>query len=806
MRKTITSIIAMVAMLFASNAMAQETFTYDIQSYIGSSYEGYTQKLDTEAIEAILGCSVAEATAYAVMPDGSLDENCQPGTTDGWRDAEGNWKSWSSSFDEAPNFYVKLNVTNEANEIYEVGGYPGHTNEAVTYTATYKLVNPNDESKACFITVNLIYVPEPEFDVTTTIANLEIVGNVDVVAEQNPRTNTSRMSYRVKTGDIASLLGVDADLFSQFWLSKLVYVGTIDAETELKSTELIKFSSSSYMNQLYDEEANPLEECIQGGNTETRFRVVLSGYDADSLTVEVGQNGSLKATNTYKTTLYIINGTKAFTINVTLNIVPSEVPNLPWDQKTCVGSETISLTSEILGDYDAQDVDIDLNAIIALFPEGVTIADLVFTALTAEGEPTTAYTTNTTGFWMDMESHPMGWSLSVPSYYVDYSSAGTLTIGHIPNQFEKESESKPTGSLYLVYQNNYYEFKIDYLIGPKEVPDVPDPLLATAEIVAVRSFAMQIIPSGEYQDSYMDAAINFNLEEIQTLLGSTSYRLWGQQWSESRGFYSSNAQQSMTGCSQGFWMNQDTINHCAVVGSWNAGIGNAFGIGIPTANPSTFSFWQMPNQRKIGDKYNAVFYFANTDKTKCVQINLFVEYVAERNTDELVGQESFTVGIHSEEDPEESLITEIDLTKMFEALGCTEEEFEASGEWLAKNKDGAWSTANFVDPGGFLFAEDGTTVDDTSEAFMAGFNDMFEFQSFIIDEANYDKTYTCQIEGRYNGKVYVFNVTISASGADSIKTIAVANSNTATYDIAGRLVKNPTKGLYIQNGKKVLVK
>mgnify|MGYP002623700696 CR=1 FL=1 len=810
MRKTITSFLALVAMMFATSANAQETFTYDIQSYVGSSYEGYTQKLDVEAIAAVLGCSVAESTPYAVLPDGTLDDECQPGDTDGWRDAEGNWKAWATSLDDAPYFYVKLNVENETNEIYDVGGYPGHTNEATTYTATYKLVNPNDESKACFITVNLTYVPEPEFEVNTNPAELEIVGKAELAVEQKPRTNTTGTSYKVQVGDLPTLLGLDADVFGDFWRSKLVYGIGLDSETLLKSATLVQYSSSRWLNILYDEDANPLDECYIGSSGEdSRFRAVLGSFDGDSITVSVSQTGSLKAPATYNTTYYIINGSKAFELKVVLNLIPDEVPDLPWEEKTCVGKETITLVSERLDDYDAQDVDIDLDAIIALFPEGTAISDLAFTALTSDGLPTTSYTTNTTGFWMDMESHPMGWSLSVQSYYVDYSSSGTLTIGHIPNQFEKEGETKPTGSLYLVYKNDYYEFVMDYMVGPKEVPDVPDPLLSTAEIVAVRSFEMQIIPSSTtYQDDYMNQAIDFNLAEIQELIGTTSYRLWGQQWSETRGFYSSNSQQSMSGCSQGFWMNQDTINHCAVVGSWGASIGNAFGIGISSSNSTTFNFFQYPGQRKVGDQYPSVFYFVNTDRTKCVQINILVKYVSERVTYDIVGQTSIDVTGVNEDDPEESAITEFDLTDMFNALGCTQEEFEAAGEWVAIDGEGAWSTQNYVEPGGFQFKADGSTTGEADEVFMAGFNDLFEFESYIIDEANRSNTYTAQIAARYDGKLYIFNVTVKGDGVDTaINSVAAATkANGAIYNVAGQLLTSPQKGINIIGGKKVLVK
>lgn len=813
MRKTITSILSLVAIMFATSAMAQETFTYEFESYVGSAYEGYTQTLDEAAIAEAIGCTLAEAKIYAVQSDGTLDEDYQlGGDHDGWRNAEGDWQSWGSD----ARICVKANFTPEADEetgekaphIYYIGGMSGQTGTPATFTATYRIENPADDTKYCLVVVKLTYIPEPEFEITTTIADLEIVGKASLAVEQKPRTNTSRTSYKIQVGDLPTLLGVDADLFAQFWTSKLIYVTQLDEETELKSTELTKLSTSAYFNQLYDEDANPTNELIQGGTSaDSRLSVRLASFDGDSITVSVGQTGSLVAPAQYYTTIYIINGNKAFAVNLDFTLIEDETPDLPWDQKTRVGGETITLVSDNVGSYDAQDVDIDINAILALFPEGTAVSDLAFTALTADGLPTTGYTTNTSGFWMDMESHPMNWTTTEKSYYVDYSSAGTLTIGHMPSVFKAEEEAKPTGSLYLVYKNDYYEFVIDYLIGPKEEPDVPDPLLATAEIVAVRSFEMQIVPSDQYQDDYMSQAIDFNLEEIQELIGSTTYRLWGQQWSESRGFYSSQAQQSMSGCSQGYWMDRDTINSCAVVGSWNSKVGNAFGIGISTANPTTFSFFQMPSQRKIGDTYPAVFYFANTDKTKCVQINLLVTYVEVVNMTETVGQQSITVGIHDADDAEEPLTTEFDLTAMFEALGCTQEEFEAAGEWVAKNANGTWSTENYLDPpGGFQFAADGTTVDDGNEVFYAGFNDLLEFCSQIIDEENFDKTYTAQVAARYDGKLYIFNVTVTANTDTAIKSVETTTANAATYDISGRLVQNPTKGLYIQNGKKVLVK
>lgn len=44
------------------------------------------------------------------------------------------------------------------------------------------------------------------------------------------------------------------------------------------------------------------------------------------------------------------------------------------------------------------------------------------------------------------------------------------------------------------------------------------------------------------------------------------------------------------------------------------------------------------------------------------------------------------------------------------------------------------------------------------------------------------------------------------SGYDGISNVNVGNSNAAIYDMQGRRVKNPTRGIFITNGKKVLVK
>ncbi len=130
----------------------------DFTSDAGAYYEGMTSDVDVAAILEKLGVeSLSDVKIYAVKSDGTFDDNYKLGTSDGWRDANGDWKNWSNSVDTAPYFYVKADFSKADTQIYEVGGYPGHTDEAATFTATYVFVK-DGTADAVVLNVNLTYV------------------------------------------------------------------------------------------------------------------------------------------------------------------------------------------------------------------------------------------------------------------------------------------------------------------------------------------------------------------------------------------------------------------------------------------------------------------------------------------------------------------------------------------------------------------------------------------------------------------------------------------------------------------------
>ena len=468
-----------MAMLFAISANAQKEFVYEFKSICGEYYEAYTQTLDEEAIAAEIGCPLADASAFAVQSDGTLDPDYKLGTTDGWRNADGDWEGWGDN----ARICVKADFAPEPDEngdkdphIYYIGGMPGQTGTPATYKATYRIENPSDNAKYCFVIIKLTYEELPVYNLN----ELDIVKRFEVIAEEYPRTNTASETFAIQVGDLPSLIGYDAERFSSVWYKQLVYVGQLD-ENEVKSDLLtnLNYSSTAWMNALFDENTGEeTEECVQGASGElSKFHIHFSssGYDGDTLKVQVGQNGKLKVGDTNFTKVYFVGPEKkAVELTIKLKIIAKEIEDLPWDKKTCVGSETVSLKRDIDQGYSATTYYIKIDSIVGLFKPGTVVADLQFTALDADGNPTTVSTTGegernecAGGYWMDMESHPISWNTSVKSYYVNNFNS-YIQIGHMDNASLWEGGEKTTGSLFYVLDNEYYELKMDIQIGEKE--------------------------------------------------------------------------------------------------------------------------------------------------------------------------------------------------------------------------------------------------------------------------------------------------------------------------------------------------
>ncbi len=169
---------------------------------------------------------------------------------------------------------------------------------------------------------------------------------------------------------------------------------------------------------------------------------------------------------------------------------------------------------------------------------------------------------------------------------------------------------------------------------------------------------------------------------------------------------------------------------------------------------------------------------------------------------------SYTLSLPARDanDTENGTYTVYDLTAMYEALGCTEDEFAENGTWMALDENGTL-TNNFDELEGFAFDKDAkvTNNDENLVALVGYAVDEGGFFSWIIDDSNLSKSYTFTIYAYYDNKRCEFTINVGDTSAINFIELDGKKDNNI-YDLTGRLVKNATKGLYIQNGKKFMVK
>lgn len=131
--------------------------------------------------------------------------------------------------------------------------------------------------------------------------------------------------------------------------------------------------------------------------------------------------------------------------------------------------------------------------------------------------------------------------------------------------------------------------------------------------------------------------------------------------------------------------------------------------------------------------------------------------------------------------------------------GVYEDTFSSMLTWI----DGGFINGEgyFIDnEAGINIRLDDEGLDGTKLNFMV-WNNPESGISFANDEAVKTKLAISQ-----GGWYYIYNITITAN-ADGIRDVKFNKQNNgAIYDLMGRRVNNPSKGIYIQNGKKFILK
>ena len=325
--------------------------------------------------------------------------------------------------------------------------------------------------------------------------------------------------------------------------------------------------------------------------------------------------------------------------------------------------------------------------------------------------------------------------------------------------------------------------------------------------VYAAAYDVQLIDSEGYSQAEESKTV-LDLEAIAQAIGTSDPTLYGESWTTDENGENKMQYSDAYSCTPypGFWMAGDGIS----VGSW----GNSPSYGMTYSN-GVITYYCRAGEHNVGDSFESKFYLVNDVDGKYALITLSVQYVEVRGAVvEEVGSGSAIV-----ECSEASIVDglyeggNIDWTPVFEALGIDESEL-ADCTWMITSSSGKLvDFSNSFEGENATFDAQGYYVDPQlhpeDAVFAVGFD--YETRQFTVslmgNEAEDGVLYSTTVALKSPNGYYLFVVNAGTpSTLTGISSIRAEQNLGKVFDLSGRRVSAPVKGLYILNGKKVLVK
>ena len=356
--------------------------------------------------------------------------------------------------------------------------------------------------------------------------------------------------------------------------------------------------------------------------------------------------------------------------------------------------------------------------------------------------------------------------------------------------------SRPArATLYFVAGSKYYQLNVDLVIVAPKQGDV------VFESVAQRSIEVQQVPVAYKWTSGVEIPEAW----VEQQLGTSDWVLYAlaplnEDGTEKEGNAKYSKSYSITE-SPGFWMDGEGHN----IG-WSA---NAR-VGVSISQPSGhFALMQYENSINLGDVFRFPLFLVNEENGKMVTFNFTYSIVESVVEIEEVGSEDIVLPVSADDDGASATI---DLSGILEAFDITLDAL-ANGQYLhGITADGTYgSGVSLYD--GLAFTNSGVCV--TEDPFMF-------FDAELNEDGKSITVTTCataDVADDYSaigtvcflieGKRYVLNVKFVSeaiyTGITEHHSVP-HTSLSAVYDLQGRKVVKTQRGLYIQNGRKYMVK
>ncbi len=809
-------LMAVVVCLLAGMT-AQAQFQGTVTQYPTSDYSNSPAKFKlTEVAQALETDTATLAKAYNTWQEaetwegenmfwliGANDAATDEPTADGkgfWMTAEGERIGYGEGA-----IWFAFALVDVENDVFSIncGQMPNAMKAEDSGHAKFQL-RYNGKSVNFEVTLNVVAkpvvdIPQPEL----AWGKLTIVEEITKDVTQKPRSGYDADKVEVDLTEALTKLGVSGDLLkdelSQLLFAKKAYV-TEDAVMGAQMSDSLTNESSAgapgfWLRNFSDAEGNPTFECGRFAyDGDDCFYAEAFAFDTETgiLSCNLGQMpNKLKGGNTYFADIYIVYGDKA--IKIRYNLILPEVKVGTLEDYEKAGENTIRVEMEPAESYDTKNFSIDIETMVnALGCQVGEIDD--FYMLDSEIDFATGKNQEGVGYWVSMEGKVVNWGNDAMFYVTpkadDYSKFG---VGQYPGHMNIGDSARAT--LYFVAGSKYYQLNVDLVIvAPKQVEVV-------FESVAQRSIEVQQVP-GEYE---WTSGVEIPTEWVEQQIGTSDWVLYAlaklnDDGTEKEG--NERYSKSYT-CTPypGFWMDGEGRN----VG-WNQ---TPTRVGITVASPEgKFSLMQHPGV-VLGDVFRFPIFLVNEENGKMVTFNFTYSIVESVVEIEEVGSEDIVLPVSADDDGASATI---DLSDVLKAFDITLDAL-ANGQFLhGITADGTYgSGVSLYD--GLAFTNSGVCV--TEDPFMF-------FDAELNEDGKSITVTTCataDVADDYSaigtvcflieGKRYVLNVKFVSetvfTGITENRTVP-HTSLSAVYDLQGRKVVKTQRGLYIQNGRKYMVK
>ncbi len=804
-----TLMLAAICLLTSVQVKAQ--YSGEVSQYPTTDYSAKAAEFNLSEVATTLGTDAAtlftaidtyikaEGTPDPILLYAVVDGADVPYTDATQADAHGFWMTQNGTpqaYGDGCYFYISPSVEENA-LAFNMGQMPGVCKVDDKCTATLKL-KFNGKEATFALTLNVI--AKPDFDIPEPMllsSQLTIVGEQEKVVEQFPRGDYSSDPVRVSVAEALQLLGITNKAGMAENIGKVVYTtwyNTADVEqgggmkkdslTNAPTGEGHGFWFRPVQNANGEEDG---EVAATGWGDVDRFYLNNFTYNAetDSLTAQFGQYpGVCKENETYFAYVYIIYGEKAYRIKYTLKLGEQEAGS-GMSAYTKLGEEDAIVKQEPLTDWAAVQLNVDLEKIAGVL--GCEVSALGLVALD-DKDNFGGSTANNGGWWLTETGTVVAYANG--DFYIEPATANdysVLNVGHKPNTRQVGDELKT--SLYFTNGTNYYQLNVTLQIVEPEKQEF------AFESVATRTFAVQQQLDNDY--TMFDLG-TVKVEDIESLIGTANPVLYGlniDSVAVVKGDYS-----KAWSCDPkpGFWLNKE-----GSVSTWSDG--NSI-MGIVYAD-GLFRGCQKPNLPAVGDAFTTQLFLVNEETNKMITVNISISFVEVLEQKEVAGQENISLPVTTV-----GKDIEIDLSKAAEALGVTVDDLLSSSNYYLRGmKNGVYGEAANAE-NGLAFTADGQFDAYGSIYFsIAKDGDKAMLNIGGNDDVAADYSADAQFCFEVNNKQYVYYVKFLSEAlyqdlVQGISSVKAAINDGNIYDLQGRQVKAAKKGLYIQNGHKVVIK